>query len=82
MAINAPRDREVSFEPELIPEIKRDVSDIEDKVLSMYVRGMSQRDIAATVEDIYDFDIFHEMISDFTIVGYDLKGNKEFLNYG
>ena len=123
VAIDVPRDREASFEPELIPKRKRDVSDIEGKVLSMYARGMSQRDIAATVEDIYGFDISHEMISDitdavlpeleewqarplakcyaflfvdcmyvtlqenyetkecavFTILGYDLKGNKEIL---
>lgn len=123
VAIGVPRDREASFEPELIPKRKRDVSDIEGKVLSMYARGMSQRDIAATVEDIYGFDISHEMISDitdavlpeleewqarplakcyaflfvdcmyvtlrenyeakeyavYTILGYDLKGNKEIL---
>ena len=123
VAIDVPRDREASFEPELIPKRKRDVSDIEEKVLSMYARGMSQRDIAATVEDIYGFDISHEMISDitdavlpeleewqarplakcyaflfvdcmyvtlrenyeakeyavYTILGYDLKGNKEIL---
>ena len=121
--IDVPRDREASFEPELIPNRKRDVSDIEGKVLSMYARGMSQCDIAATVEDIYGFDISHEMISDITdavlpeleewqarplakcyaflfvdcmyvtlrenyeakeyavhtILGYDLKGNKEIL---
>ena len=64
--IDVPRDREASFEPELIPNRKRDVSDIEGKVLSMYARGMSQCDIAATVEDIYGFDISHEMISDIT----------------
>ena len=124
VAIDVPRDREASFEPELIPKRKRDVSDIEEKVLSMYARGMSQRDIAATVEDIYGFDISHEMISDitdavlpeleewqarplakcyaflfvdcmyvtlrenyeakeyavYTILGYDLKGNKEILS--
>lgn len=62
--IDVPRDREASFEPELIPKRKRDISDIEGNVLSMYARGMSQCDIAATVEDIYGFDISHEMISD------------------
>jgi putative transposase len=52
VAIDVPRDREASFDPELIPKRKRDVSDIEGKVLSMYARGMSQRDIVTTVEDI------------------------------
>lgn len=66
MAIDVPRDWEASFEPELIPKRKRDVSDIEGKFLSMYARGMSQRDIAVTIEDIYGFDSSNEMISDIT----------------
>lgn len=44
--INVPRDRESTFEPQAIPKRTRDVSGIEDKVLSMYAKGMSQRDIA------------------------------------
>lgn len=61
--INAPRDRDATFEPKLIPKRERDVSDIEGKVLSMYGRGMSQRDIAATIEDIYGFKMSAEQIS-------------------
>lgn len=64
--INVPRDRESTFEPKLIPKRTRDVSDIEDKVLAMYAKGMSQRDIADTIEDIYGFEISHETISDIT----------------
>ncbi len=64
--IAVPRDRDGSFEPQLIPKRKRDVSSIEDKVISMYVRGMSQRDIASTIEDIYGFSVSHEMVSDIT----------------
>ena len=44
--IQVPRDRDASFEPEIIPKRSRDVSSIEGKVLSMYAKGMSQRDIA------------------------------------
>ena len=51
--IKVPRDREASFEPKVIPKRQKDVSDIQDKVLSMYAKGMSQRDIAETIEDIY-----------------------------
>ena len=47
--IRSPRDREGSFEPQIIPKRTKDVSGIEDKVLSMYARGLSQRDIAETV---------------------------------
>lgn len=39
--IDVSRDLDASFDPELIPKRKRDVSDIEGKVLSMYARGMS-----------------------------------------
>src|SRR5699024_11273039 len=51
--IEVPRDREGTFEPVVVPKRKRDVSAIEDKVLAMYAKGMSQRDIADTIEDIY-----------------------------
>ena len=62
----SPRDRDGSFEPVLVPKRKKDVSAIEEKVLAMYARGMSQRDISKTVEDIYGFSVSHEMISDIT----------------
>lgn len=64
--VQVPRDRESTFEPQVIPKHARDVSGIEDKVLSMYAKGMSQRDIADTVEDIYGFEISHETISSIT----------------
>ncbi len=37
--IEVPRDREGTFEPAVVPKRKRDVSDIQDKVLSMYAKG-------------------------------------------
>lgn len=64
--VEVPRDRDASFEPQAIPKRSRDVSGIEDKVLSMYAKGMSQRDIADTIEDIYGFEISHETISNIT----------------
>ena len=64
--IAVPRDRESSFEPQIIPKRTKDVSGIEDKVLSMYARGMSQRDIAETVEELYGFEISSETISKIT----------------
>lgn len=64
--VKVPRDRNASFEPQIIPKRKRDVSAIEDKVLAMYARGMSQRDIADTIEDIYGFSMDAEQISTIT----------------
>ncbi|MCF0110365.1 MAG: IS256 family transposase, partial [Erysipelotrichaceae bacterium] len=64
--IEVPRDRDGSFEPQLIKKRQKNVSGIEDKVLSMYARGMSQRDISSTIEEIYGFQVSHEMISQIT----------------
>ena len=64
--IAVPRDRDSTFEPKAVPKRTRDVSGMEDKILSMYARGMSQRDIAATIDDVYGFEISHEAISDIT----------------
>jgi transposase-like protein len=64
--IATPRDRDGSFDPQLIPKREKDVSALEDKVISMYARGMSQRDIASTVKDIYGFSVSHDMISEIT----------------
>lgn len=64
--IQVPRDRQGTFEPQVIKKHQRDVSSIESKVLSMYARGMSQRDIATTIEDIYGFKMSHEQISTIT----------------
>ncbi len=64
--IQSPRDRDGSFEPQIIPKRSRDVSGIEDKVIAMYAKGMSQRDIADTIEQIYGFEISAEMISNIT----------------
>ena len=68
VSINSPRDRDSSFKPQIIPKRSKDVSAIESKVLAMYARGMSQRDISATIEDIYGFEVSHEMISQITDV--------------
>jgi transposase-like protein len=64
--IQSPRDRDGSFDPQIIPKRTRDVSGIEEKVITMYAKGMSQRDIADTIEQIYGFEISAEMISNIT----------------
>ena len=66
MTVDVPRDRDGSFDSVVIPKRTKDISDIDQKVLSMYAKGMSQRDISATIEDIYGFKISHETISQIT----------------
>ena len=64
--IEVPRDRHSEFEPKVVPKHENDVTGIEDKVLSMYAKGMSQRDISSAIEDIYGFKLSHESIPKIT----------------
>ena len=66
MNISVPRDRDGSFEPVIVPKRTKDISNIDKKVISMYAKGMSQRDISDTIKDIYGFEVSHEMISQIT----------------
>lgn len=63
MDISVPRDRDGSYDPVIIPKNSHDVSGIEDRVLKMYARGMSMRDISQTIEEIYGFKMSAEQIS-------------------
>jgi len=49
--LNVPRDREGSFEPQVVKKGQSDISGIQDKVMSMYTKGLSDRDISAVIED-------------------------------
>ena len=66
MDIDVPRDRNSTFEPQIVKKHQRDVSDIEGKVISMYAKGMTTRDISSHLEDIYGIDASAEMISKIT----------------
>lgn len=66
MEIETPRDRNGEFEPVIVKKRSSDVSSIEDKILSMYGRGMSTRDINATMNDIYGVDLSAETVSRIT----------------
>ena len=61
--IDIPRDRNGEFEPKLIPKYQRDVSGIEEKVISLYARGMSTRDIHDQLQDLYGIELSAEMVS-------------------
>lgn len=66
LEISVPRDRDGSFEPVAVPKGSSDLSDVESRVISMYTRGMSQRDIARTVREIYGFSMSAETVSAIT----------------
>ena len=64
--VNVPRDREGEFEPKLIPKYHRDISGIEEKVISLYARGMSTRDIHDQIQELYGMELSAEMVSKIT----------------
>ena len=64
--IDIPRDRNGEFEPKLIPKYQRDISGIEEKVISLYARGMSTRDIHDQLQDLYGIELSAEMVSKIT----------------
>ena len=63
---DVPRDREGEFEPKLIPKYQRDISGIEEKVISLYARAMSTRDIHDQIQDLYGMELSAEMVSKIT----------------
>ena len=64
--IDIPRDRNGVFEPKLVPKYQRDISGIEEKVISLYARGMSTRDIHDQLKDLYGVELSAEMVSKIT----------------
>ena len=57
MEIEVPQDRRSSFEPKVVQKRQKDISDIDSKIISMYAKGMTTRQISETIEDIYGFDV-------------------------
>lgn len=64
--IDVPRDRNGEFEPKLIPKYQRDISGIEEKVISLYARGMSTRDIHDQLLELYGIELPAGMASKIT----------------
>ena len=66
LEMDIPQDRQNSFEPQLLPKHRKDISAIDDKIISMYAKGMTVRQISETIEDIYGFEVSEGMVSDIT----------------
>lgn len=64
--LNIPRDRNGEYEPKIVPKYQRNVTGIEEKVLALYAAGMTTRDIAEQVKNLYDVEISAEMVSNVT----------------
>ena len=61
--IDIPRDREGTFEPQIVKKGQTRLTAMDDQILALYARGMSTRDIVATFKDLYDADVSPSLIS-------------------
>lgn len=66
MEIDVPQDRRSTFEPKVVRKRQKDISEIDQKIISMYAKGMTTRQISDTLMDIYGFDASEGFISDVT----------------
>lgn len=64
--LQVPRDRDAGFEPIIVPKRERRIKGIDDKIISMYARGMSTREIPAHLEELYGAGVSAEFISHVT----------------
>ena len=61
--IEQPRDRKGSFEPQIVPKHQRRFEGFDDRIIAMYGRGMSVREIQAHLRELYGVDVGHDLIS-------------------
>ena len=64
--LNTPRDRHGSFEPQLVKKRQTRFTSMDDKILSLYAKGMTTREIVATFKEMYDADVSATLISKVT----------------
>lgn len=64
--IDVPQDRNGDFEPKIVPKRKKDISEIEQKIISLYAKGLSTRQVSSVINDMYGFEVSDGMISDIT----------------
>ena len=66
MESDVPQDRKSTFEPKVVKKRQKDISEIDQKIISMYAKGMTTRQISDTLMDIYGFEASEGFISDVT----------------
>ena len=64
--VDVPQDRNSSFDSKVLLKRQKDISAIDDKIISMYAKGMTTRQISETIEDIYGFEVSEGMVSNIT----------------
>jgi putative transposase len=64
--IGVPRDRNGTFEPKILPKHERRLAGFDDKILSLYARGLTTRDIQSHLEEMYGVEVSPTLISEVT----------------
>lgn len=64
--LDVPRDRKAEFEPQIVKKYETVCNELDKKIISLYAKGMSTRDIQAEVEDLYGITLSPSMISKIT----------------
>ena len=64
--IETPRDRDGSFQPQLVPKRQVRLDGLDEKILALFARGMTTRDIASAMQDLYGVNVSHTLISQVT----------------
>ena len=70
--IRVPRDRQGSFEPKIVPQYGSNTNELEEKILGLYARGVSTRDIQDTLADLYGIEVSPSTISKITEKVWDM----------
>ena len=66
LALDIPRDRDGSFEPQIIKKHQTRITSMDDQILSLYAKGMTNREIVAFFKEMYDADVSASLISKVT----------------
>ena len=66
ITLETPRDRNGTFEPQVIPKHQRRLAGFDEKILALYAKGMTTRDIQEIVKELYGVDVSPTLISEIT----------------
>ena len=64
--VDIPQDRNSTFNPKIVKKRQKDISKIDQKIINMYVRGLTTRQISEQIEDIYGFECSESFIPNVT----------------
>jgi putative transposase len=81
VTLDTPRDRNGTFEPQIVGKHQRRIPDFDEKILTLYVKGMTTRDIQEIVEQLYGVEVSPTLISSATDADPSLEASPEPLRH-